>query len=128
MRTEKLVSERPDACWDGVPALPDEGGHIEEAPRREGTSLQRLIRVVESQIVPRLVLARQPKAKRRVPTRAPTSDAPDVTELVRLLLSHDASIVTAQVLAINDEGMSPADICLQLLAPAARVLGEMWER
>jgi len=53
---------------------------------------------------------------------------PDVRELVRLLLAHDAAVAVAHVLAISEEGMSAQDICLRLLAPAARVLGEMWER
>src|SRR5262249_41081492 len=49
-------------------------------------------------------------------------------ELVRLLLAHQAGIAVAYVLAFRENGVSAQDICLRLLAPAARVLGEMWER
>jgi methanogenic corrinoid protein MtbC1 len=91
--------------------------------------LARLVRTIEGEIVPRLVLARRPPPAPAEPpaadARAP--DAVDVAELVRLLLAHDVGVSSAYVETVRRRGASLELVCLGLLAPAARRLGEMWE-
>ncbi len=88
--------------------------------------LTRLIRTIEGEIVPRLVLSRRAGGNFAEPAaRAP--DALDVEETVRLLLHHDVSVCSAFVATLRDRGATTEMICLDLLAPAARCLGRMWE-
>ena len=99
-----------------------------ESPESEAR-MARLMRTIEGEIVPRLVLAR------RVAQATATADASagrrpdaaDVTELVRLLLAHDVGVASAYVETIRQRGASFEAVCLCLLAPAARELGLLWE-
>jgi methanogenic corrinoid protein MtbC1 len=97
----------------------------EEAEAR----MARLVRTIEGEIVPRLVLARRvvrsPAATINSATRAP--DEVDVRELVRLLLAHDVGVASAYVETVRQRGASLESVCLGLLAPAARELGLLWE-
>jgi methanogenic corrinoid protein MtbC1 len=97
----------------------------EEAQAR----MARLVRTIEGEIVPRLVLARRvmrsPAATIDGATRAP--DEVDVRELVRLLLAHDVGVASAYVETVRQRGASLESVCLDLLAPAARELGLLWE-
>jgi len=91
--------------------------------------MARLVRTIEGEIVPRLVLARRVSTAQEPGnlrhSRPP--DACDVTELVRLLLSHDTGVGSAYVETVRQRGVSLEVICLDLLAPAARELGLLWE-
>jgi methylmalonyl-CoA mutase cobalamin-binding subunit len=116
-----------DAAKEGARAgtLPECENGLSESEIR----MARLVRTIEGEIVPRLVLARrvstgqEPVNLRQA--RAP--DACDVTELVRLLLSHDTGVGSAYVETVRQRGVSLEVICLDLLAPAARELGLLWE-
>lgn len=87
-----------------------------------------LVKAIEGEIVPRLVLSR--RAARRAASERGAADAtPDddnVTELAMMLLKHDASVALAYVESIRDVGAPLSAIYLNLLAPAARRLGELW--
>ncbi len=111
--------------WEGGGGRGEKG---EGAPESE-LRMARLVRTIEGEIVPRLVLARRTA---QAPCDADASqlgapDALDVKELVRLLLAHDAGVASAYVDAVRHRGASLEIICLQLLAPAARELGLRWE-
>ena len=89
----------------------------------------RLIKTIEGEIVPRLVLTRRIAAV-ETPAGAQAAVLPetfDVQELVRLLLAHDVSVAAAYVETVLQRGTSLDGICLNLLAPAARELGLLWE-
>jgi len=92
--------------------------------------MARLVRTIEGEIVPRLVLTRRvstsPEAGHM--RQATPPDACDVTELVRLLLAHDTGVGSAYVETVRQRGVSLETICLDLLAPAARELGLLWEQ
>ena len=95
----------------------------------DGERMARLVRTIEGEIVPRLVLARRVsgtagETKQRV-IKSP--DAADVKELVRLLLTHEADVASGFVGTVRHRGASLEMVCLELLAPAARELGLMWE-
>jgi len=111
--------------WEGNSAR---GGKDEETPESQ-SRMARLVRTIEGEIVPRLVLARR-VARAPDAVRAPANkalDAADIRELVRLLLAHDVGVASAFVDAVRHRGASLELICLQLLAPAARELGLLWE-
>ena len=135
--TEKLANR---SGWD---ALCPEGAKAEAVPaqvtpaaviaRPTGVSperMDRLVRTIEGEIVPRLVMARRvPRAPEVVrPEGNLGPDSLDVNELVRLLLAHDVSVASAYIETVRQRGATLELVCLELLAPAARLLGLMWER
>lgn len=87
----------------------------------------RLVRTIESEIVPRLVLTRR-VYRDTAHTQAYGPDASDVKELVRLLMAHDVSVSSAYVETVRQRGATLERVCLDLLAPAARHLGILWEQ
>jgi MerR family transcriptional regulator, light-induced transcriptional regulator len=102
----------------------------EERTAESEARLARLARTIEGEIVPRLVLARHVARLSQVP-KSPELAAPDdvdVKELVRLLLAHDVAVASAYVETVRHRGASLEVVCLQLLAPAARELGLLWEQ
>ena len=105
-------------------------GECEESRARMAAArMARLVRTIEGEIVPRLVLARRvvrsPAATVDGASKAP--DEVDVRELVRLLLAHDVGVASAYVETVRQRGASLESVCLDLLAPAARELGLLWE-
>jgi methanogenic corrinoid protein MtbC1 len=98
------------------------------AGRSGRQAASRLVRTVEGEIVPRLLLARRSVNSTPVPANADGLDAGDAAELARLLLLHEIEIPIAYVEAIRCRGVSVQDIYLHLLAPAARRLGLLWDR
>jgi len=113
-----------------------------KAPRRrardrrdsEGESrLIALARTIEGQIVPRLIMARGSPAMDEASASGQRSREEgghihpgDVEELVRLLLGHDSTVASAYVATIEHRGVRLETICLHLLGPAARRLGDLW--
>jgi methanogenic corrinoid protein MtbC1 len=89
----------------------------------------RLVRTIESEIVPRLVLTRRATRGQDMwhATENQSPDRADVSELVRLLMAHDVSVASAYVEAVRQRGASLEAVCLELLAPAARQFGMLWD-
>lgn len=109
------------------------------ARKSGGSRMTRLIRTVEAEIVPRLLLSRRSAAMTPVtamPANAVATnarvdaglDAAATAELARLLLQVDLEVPLAYVEALHYRGISLQQIYLQLLAPTARWLGLLWDR
>jgi MerR family transcriptional regulator, light-induced transcriptional regulator len=91
---------------------------------RQISSQVELLRAIESDIIPRLLMAyRDDCEERSVPVLASGS----VGELVTLLLGSDSQLATLFMQAQLKRGVPVETLLLELMAPAARVLGEMWE-
>jgi methanogenic corrinoid protein MtbC1 len=89
-----------------------------------------VVRTLEREILPRLVLVHRGEARPRV-SRAVEESPPTATEVgdfVQLLMAHDSGVAYAFVDAMRLRGVAPHAICLKLLAPAASRLGQMWEQ
>jgi len=85
-----------------------------------------LARVIEAEIIPRLMLAHGNGADTiSVPEVAPGVDA--VMEFTQLILDRDVLVAAEYVDAKRSLGMPMASIFLHLLTPAARRLGALWE-
>jgi methanogenic corrinoid protein MtbC1 len=109
----------------GAPSLADSGASRSEWEIKRA----RLVRTIESEIVPRLVLTRRVAAGAGVArAQASCPDSSDVKELVRLLMAHDASVASAYVDTVRQRGATLERVCLDLLAPAARQFGMLWEQ
>lgn len=55
------------------------------------------------------------------------SEAPDAEGMARLCLSDDPAALDTAISQLMDAGLSPESLLVDHLAPAARVLGAMWE-
>jgi methylmalonyl-CoA mutase cobalamin-binding subunit len=76
--------------------------------------------VVVGEVIPRLLLNRRAPGPERRPTRA------HVETLVRLALSRDPVAAGAQVAALREGGVPVDSLLHDLIAPAARRLGDYW--
>ncbi len=96
-----------------------------------GERLRLLVSTVESQIIPRLVIAHRPSSTQALLAEcAGTARArsEDVDACVRLLLDPVAGPLVSFAEALMARGTSLDAIYLEVFAPAARRLGDMWER
>jgi methylmalonyl-CoA mutase cobalamin-binding subunit len=76
--------------------------------------------VVVGEVIPRLLLNRRAPGPERRPTQA------HVETLVRLALSRDPVAAGAQVAALREGGVPVDSLLHDLIAPAARRLGDYW--
>ena len=97
------------------------------AVKRE--SMANLLRTIEGEIIPRLVLALQSAPAIPAPDGAARSvtGQEEVAEFARLVALHDVSVASAYVSALLTRGVPMERIYLDLFAPAARLLGDWWK-
>ncbi|WP_086608766.1 cobalamin B12-binding domain-containing protein [Erythrobacter donghaensis] len=83
--------------------------------------------VIENEIIPRLLMAHS-GTEQRTKSRLLRSITPeDASRFAMLPLQLEAANLLEEVDGFIAKGASVESICLDLLAPAARKLGEMWE-
>jgi len=80
---------------------------------------------IECEIVPRLLLAQG--GGRRSSAKAPGFDEAGIAAFAQTLLSPDTSESAAHIERLLAGRATLGEICLDLLAPAARHLGDMWD-
>jgi methanogenic corrinoid protein MtbC1 len=123
MGIEQNSQESLQCGWYSAEELP-----VPAAQTATGRRLAaQFARMVESEMVPRLLLVRHPPPVVGTLDAASPFRSEDVEELTRLLLAHDSAVASAYVEVLRQNGASTHQICLHLLAPAARRLGEMWD-
>jgi len=88
---------------------------------------QSLIQTIQAEVIPRLVLARRasretarPIADATMPTEA------DILRFVGILLTKDTDEARGFVAGLHERGAPVETLYLDLLAPTARCLGDMW--
>ena len=88
----------------------------------------KLARMIEGEIIPRLMLAHRCEgAFAKSAVSGPKSLMPDdVAELARIVVEHDVRIACAYIEALRCQGVSMETIFLDLISPAAQLLGDMW--
>jgi methanogenic corrinoid protein MtbC1 len=88
-----------------------------------------LARAIELEIIPRLMLAhKQFRASQHLSGAGARiiTDA-DVVEFAAITVRHDCSVAQAFTMALISQGATYEQLFIELLAPAARRLGELWE-
>ncbi len=100
------------------------------APRLTPERLVRLVRTIETDIVPRLVLAVRPMAASDDPAVVTHSvhDLNDIADFATIVLTCEVAVVAARLRERLEAGATLEVLYLRLLAPVARRLGEMWEQ
>ncbi|MEI7463933.1 MAG: cobalamin-dependent protein [Burkholderiales bacterium] len=129
-------SEESDTdCWSEVHRLPfntDSPTWLQKRLERPAAEerMSRLVKTLEAEVIPRLV-----KAHRAMPISdmvpaaclCPPPTAADVEAFVQLVLRREDMPVLTCIEALRDKGMSVEVLFLELLAPAAKHLGVLWE-
>ena len=94
------------------------------------TRMALLLKAIEHEIIPRLMIShRNTEQCLTLPALTSHTVTPeDVLAFAKLVLSADENLATACVHAMRMRGISVESIYLDLLAPAARHLGELWEQ
>lgn len=95
----------------------------------EAERLAKLVRTIEGEVIPRLVLAHR---KNGLPpltlgARPMLPDTSAVAEFATLVIEHEATFLTTYVQNLRARGLAIESLYLNLLAPTARRLGEMWD-
>lgn len=104
---------------------PAAGDGATDPPARR---LELLSRTVERAIIPRLVLAGQVGQSTRQPSRSEgwCPSEVDVEHLAGLVIAHEPAYVVSFVETLWNRGATLETLYLDLLAPTARRLGDMW--
>lgn len=97
-----------------------------QRPRSSESSPLRMARLIEGEIIPRLLLAH--RADREiVAAAAPAFTAGEPLAFAHRSLDTDVFGLLAMIEAHLDRGVSIEAVYLDLLAPTARVLGDFWD-
>jgi methanogenic corrinoid protein MtbC1 len=127
-RWEQVMTSMKDIVADATSAatkgwnrarLAAFGGRAGDTGAPEASNLARLI---ESDIIPRLLAGRGNDAA----PAAPQLPAGLVQRLARALLDDDAAVLVEEIEALDARGHDPQFLMEQLIAPAARLLGDWW--
>ncbi|WP_224405109.1 B12-binding domain-containing protein [Afifella sp. IM 167] len=121
---------RPDEgrYWDGTANEP--GQHrIRHVPTGGEGWVGHLVTTIEGEIIPRLMLAHGSGAAERPSARSDNArlDQEEVREFARLIIGPDFSLARAYVDMARARGLGLETIFLNLMAPTARLLGELWK-
>ncbi|MEO8524464.1 MAG: cobalamin B12-binding domain-containing protein [Caldimonas sp.] len=90
--------------------------------------MRQLVRAIEQEVIPRLMLAHRTSvdAPSRTADKVRAIGHDEVKHFAKLVLSTDEDSAFSAVLAYRAGGASIESIYLDLLAPTARYLGELW--
>lgn len=118
----------PVAWLDSASAPRVAPAEPQEAPEALDPPSAWLIHAIETEIIPRLMLAHREPALRATAREAHKGPGPDeVAVLAALVLKREPGESAAYVDRMRKEGTALEQIYLDLLAPTARRLGELWE-
>lgn len=92
-----------------------------------GDSADSINTLIEGEIIPRLLMAHDSGASDGDTRRPSIIDRADINHFATLPLRLEAAGLLEQVDALIARGATVEAICIDLLAPAARRLGEMWD-
>jgi MerR family transcriptional regulator, light-induced transcriptional regulator len=110
----------------GVITAPLEAVRRRTSPQPE--QIDSVNTIIESEIIPRLLMAHSATDTRTRPRLLRSITPEEAARFAELPLRLEAASLLEEVDAFIAKGASVETICLDLLAPAARKLGEMWER
>lgn len=91
-----------------------------------GSDARDIVRVIEGEIIPRLILARRYCGCCTEGAETLELGASHVEELTKLLLTRDDNVPLVYVRELLAEGASLGAVYRDLLGPVARRLGELW--
>lgn len=125
---ERVIAEK---CWEPADEAPPKKDPLKRPhavanlePPNDGH--YRLVDTINREVIPRLVLARRGELPQAAAAPAEAPSAEEVTLLADLVLASSNGDAAALVDALYARGNSIEALYLDLLAPAARRLGDLW--
>jgi methanogenic corrinoid protein MtbC1 len=115
-------SERTGQRWAGGQSAPPLDAYGAAVLRQRSLS-----RVVEAEIVPRLVLSRRRLETPRMAAPGRAVVEADVVEFARLTVGRDPAAAARFIEGLRGQGATVEALYLDLITVAARRLGEQWE-
>lgn len=110
-------------AWPGASGL--DSAHALDATLHAAKSrVARLAKTIETEVIPRLV--RQHRLPGSVEAASPS--AADVQAMVHALVDDSEERISALVQQLRQRGVPVSSLFLDLLTPAARGLGELWDQ
>lgn len=116
--------------WDESESADLEAGNWPTGDAGSRAKMINLVRAIEAEIIPRLMLAHRTELGNSVlSTQSGKSEGltEEVAEFSRLVLAHDVTVASSYVEAMRAQGVSLEILYLDILAPTARRLGQLWE-
>lgn len=113
----------------GVPECDEMPPEFMLAEAANDTRMSQLARTIEQEIIPRLMLAHRALAEpgsRPVAAGQPIT-VEDVRHFAKLVLSQDEDLAFGSIQAFRARGVTVEKIYVDLLAPTARYLGDLWD-
>jgi methanogenic corrinoid protein MtbC1 len=123
--TAQTLSEARGHCDTVARADPELLGGEGQPTLQE--RMARIVRTIEADIIPRLVRSHRAPAEPAPVPNPPSIGHQDVVNFVALVLSDDDAGWTEAVAVLRERRVAVETLFLDLLAPAARELGRMWE-
>ena len=117
------AGHRPDREWANEERPDNTAGGTPQAAKLR---LARLARTIEADVIPRLVQAHRPAVAPPHLSLVTTASI-DVEVFLRQIIDSSDTDVAHALARLRDGGVSVESLYLDLLAPTARRLGEMWE-
>jgi methanogenic corrinoid protein MtbC1 len=99
--------------------------NAESDPHDAKQRLARLARAIETDVIPRLVQAHRPQGN--ASTEAPSISDTEVQAFVAHILEEQETQIANAVVQLRARGVAVETLYLELLGPAARQLGHLWE-
>lgn len=117
-----------EGCWPTGAIGPD--GQTMWSPSGAGRAavgerLSRLVHTIERDIIPRLVRAHAPALPAVAAVNGPSRA--DVLSFTQHVLARDELAIQNQIRGLRERGVSVEALFVDLLTPAARHLGELWD-
>ena len=139
--SDAFQSFEPESLEFGTIGSAAPTGAARRSARGSNGRSHHLLRTIEGEIIPRLVLAR--RANGQLPAALTIADqalpaggssslgwTPDsalIAELADLVVREDVAAAATRIEALRQSGLTIETLYLELLAPIARYLGELWE-
>jgi methanogenic corrinoid protein MtbC1 len=97
------------------------------APAIQEFNRAMLGRTIEAEVIPRLMIAHRGFAQTESSPSSMHITSEDISELARIAVEHDMSVASSYIDALRNQGVPIDSIFVELMAPTARLLGEMWK-
>ena len=124
--SDRMAAPSGQACEADAPWPSATGALAHDAPASVRERLARLARALETDVIPRLVLAHRPGLE-TAPNITIVPDEAEVLAFVNSVLTDDPASLNAGLDRLRARGMRIDTLYVDLFAPAARHLGAMWE-
>lgn len=117
------------ANWDDWGQGDSEASDSADGSLPDRGQFEKLLRTIEGEIIPRLMLAHRSVQDAHVALGCVDRrlSEEDVAEFTTLVLRHDILVASSYVDAMRSQGVALESLFLDLLAPAARRLGDLWD-